>query len=205
MHPELLKKVLEALTAGDAAAALELLKEIVASAVAGDAGEPAADPSVNALAESAAAPAATTDPAAQDDKAMASALRQITCRQSAGEAIAALKEMYGTVQSLNADHARVDNASRIELVGDLVKLGVETPATAWEGEPENMKPVARLSAEPVESMRNRIAILRKSRPAEDESPKRPTAVLSAADQKRADAIQDPTHRARFIERRLGRS
>lgn len=205
MDPELLKKLLDTLTAGDAAAALELLKDVVASAAGAKPSGEAEAEGVNALAENAAAPTpAVGDPAAKDDKAMADALRQVTCRQSAGEAIAALRKLAADVQTLMADRARVENGSRLELIGDLVRLRAETPATAWEGDPEKMQPVARLRSESIDSLRTRVAKLRQERG--DEQPiERPIAALSAEDQARADAIKDPNHRERFIARRLGRN
>jgi phage I-like protein len=207
MNPELLKKLLDALTAGDSAAALELLKEVIA-AEASEPGEGAPGEATNALAENAAPPTPPTPPAAdaaaKDDKEMANALRQVTCRQSAGEAIAVLRQMAADVKTLMGERARVDMGSRVELIGDLVKLGAETPATAWDGDPDKMLPVARLRSESVDSLRNRIAILRQGR--ENEAPiERPTVALSADDQRRADSIKDPVHKERFIARRLGRA
>jgi hypothetical protein len=49
------------------------------------------------------------------------------------------------------------------LIAELVKLGVETPATAWEGDPSERKPVARLSVETLADMRTRVATLKASK------------------------------------------
>lgn len=169
MDPELIKKALGLLEAGDADGALALLKDLIASA-AGAAPEAAAPE--EAMAET---PETPENPAAPGEEPAAAAalsvLTQLTGKASAGEAVTWLRERFARIDTLDADRAALDLSSRRELIANLVELGVEFPSTAWEGDPAKRMPVKRLSDEPLESLRSRIALLQKARPASPKAPR----------------------------------
>lgn len=210
MDPAKIKAALDAIEAGDGDKAKELLKGLIADAASGDEGEAPAAPAEEPppaegeeLAE-----VADTPPAEEDDeeKAMAKALRKFAKCESAGEAIAKLEALEARVAAFDAEEAARDASSRRELVGELVKLGAETPATAWEGEPEKRVPVKRLADEAVDSLRARVKALSTTRkPTDLKPPASNGAQLSAADKKRADEITDPVKRAKFVALRQSRS
>lgn len=100
----------------------------------------------------------------QDEQAAGRALKRLTGCNSAGEAIKAFESLRARVDTLDAERAALELSSRRELVADLVKLGVELPATAWEGEPEKRNPCKRLMNEPIDDLRKRVAALKKARP-----------------------------------------
>lgn len=167
MNAEDVKKALAALKEGNADAALALLESLVASAASGDAGgdaggEPAASAADAALAEGADAPA--PKPEDEEETVAAKALKTLTGTKSLGEAIESLKTMTATVETLRAESAAIELSSRRELIAELVKLGIETPATAWEGKPEDRKPCKRLNAEPVAELRERVKLLKIANP-----------------------------------------
>jgi phage I-like protein len=188
MNPELIAKALEAIAKGDANAALELLKELVSAAASGGEppeGDPAADP-MAAAAPPAGDPAA--DPAKDPTKCGAPADAEITRLRAQvatlekGKADELVK-LRATVDGLQRDKDAADLAERKTLVASLVKLGAELPATAWEGDVANQKPVARLLSEPLDGLRARVTVLSGARPF---APERPTAevVTLTADQER---------------------
>jgi len=206
MDPAKVKAVIEALKAEDADAALGLLEDMLASAAGADEAAPAEEPAAPAEGE-ALAEGAEPPPSEEDDeeRAMARALKKFARCEGAGEAIAKLERLAKRIEAHDADVAVRDASSRRELVGRLVTLGAETPATAWEGEPDERKPVARLASEPVAEMRARVALLEASGPRAERAPAKREVQLSAADQARADAIQDPVKRARYVALRKSRS
>lgn len=145
MDPELVKKALALLESGDLDPAVAaFLKDLVASAAGAPAGE---TPPGEALAET---------PEPKPDEAMAAALA------SRDATIAALT---ARLDSADAERLAGETVERRALVGELVKLGSETPATAWEGPPEKHVVCKRLAAEPIADMKARVAALRAARPA----------------------------------------
>lgn len=62
------------------------------------------------------------------------------------------------VAELGAQIAKTESAERRALVGELVKLGAEIPATAWE-DSSATSPVKRLADEPLASLKDRVAKL----------------------------------------------
>lgn len=66
------------------------------------------------------------------------------------------------VATLAAKLTAFESAARRELVGELVKLGFEIPATAWEDEAGQV-PCERLRSESVESLKARVAKLSAAR------------------------------------------
>jgi hypothetical protein len=79
------------------------------------------------------------------------------------------KEHTERETKLAADRAAADNVERLRLVTQLITCGVEFPATAWErtaeGKPNISKPVARLTAEPLDALRDRVRIVREAKTA----------------------------------------
>ena len=120
---------------------------------------------------------------------------------------AEVKKLTERLSKLESERAASDSAERVKLVGELVKLGIEFPATAWEGKPEAKKPVARLAQEPIESLRSRVELHRKNAPSRGYTPPdgdAEVAQLSKQEQEAADKIKDPAAKQRFIEARLAR-
>jgi len=184
MDPELIQPALDALIAGDAAAALDILKNLIASAAGADSeGAPSEAP--DATAEAPDAPPEDMALAAEGVTALA-ALRRITGRTELREAIAELTAMRGTVAALAAERDAALLTERRDLVSELVRLGVEYPSTAWAGDASLRNPVARLSAEPIEGLRSRVAVYRANRPAG-------VAGLNAQPQE-SDGFEDDTER-----------
>jgi hypothetical protein len=196
MDPKLIQEALDALISGDDAKCAELLKSLVASAAG-------AEPSEAPSSDDAAPPNPEADAAA----ATVSQLCKLTGKASAGEVVALVTELLSAARKAKADQDLIDATSRVELVGELVKLGVEWPATAWQGDPKDKTPVARLASEPLADLRARVATLRALVPARIEAtaPKGTVAMLSAADQAEADKIKDPAQKERFIQLRLSRA
>jgi hypothetical protein len=170
MNPDVLKAALDALESGDLAKMTEALKAIIAAAGSDESGEaPPADATMaSADAPKPPAPGAPAPDAAATDKAAMSALLQVTGAKEPGEAVALLRKMRADVDALNANQAALDLSARRELIGELVAMRAETPATAWEGKAEDRKPVARLAAESVDSLRGRVVALRASQPRQPE-------------------------------------
>ncbi len=199
MDPELIKQILAVIASQDEKAALALMAEIATSMAGGDTGggdTPPAEP-LGEIAE--------TPPAPEEGQAAAAALTRLAGTASVGEAITALTARLARVDAIDAQQATLDLGSRRELIAELVKIGAETPATAWEGEPAQRMPVARLSAEPLADMRKRVASLKARVPTKATTPPTGggTTALSAADEARA-ANMTPAQRARFVELRASR-
>jgi hypothetical protein len=159
MDPAQLKKALDAIEAGDSAAALEILKALIASAASGGASDAMAEEPADAMAAGDAA-ATPPDPAAI---AASRELMRVTATATPGEAVIALGKMYAEVQTLAADRAALDLSARQGLVAELVVAGAETPATAW-ADADKRTPKARFMSEPIEELRERVALIKASRP-----------------------------------------
>lgn len=164
------KEAIEALKAEDGAKALELLESMIASAASGEeapADEPPADD---------APPAEMADepPPANDDqqamKAASEKLVKLTGKTSLLEALTDVEDWRVSHVTLTderakmaKEHAALELTERRKLIADLVKLGAETPATAWAGEAKKLVPVRRLSEEPIDGLRERVKSLLASR------------------------------------------
>lgn len=156
MDPEQAKAAVEALKNGDAAGALAILEAMIVAAVSGE--ETAeGDPSASDPAMAAAADPLAADPEPPPAKLAAlSALRSVTGCASLGEALIVLSAWKASRDVVAAQTAALDESTRGIMVGELVKLGAETPATAFaEG-----KMCARLTSEPIADMRTRLVSLR---------------------------------------------
>lgn len=199
MDPTKVKAALDALIAGNADECMVILKDLIAIA-AGAAAEDQAPASEDAL-------EGAPDPAAMlEAEELAKEVKKFCSRESAGECIAYLAQVRATLDKIEQDSARVELSARRELVGELVKLGAEVPATAWDGDSSQRNPVARLLSEPIDSLRGRVAQLRSVRKAAP-TPTPPaasdTSDLSPEDQQRA-AGMTPEVRSRFVALRRSR-
>ncbi len=207
MSPEILKKALAVSKEQDGAAALALIEEMIVEYASGEpAAEAPADPT-----------AAASDPPAptEEEKAM-TALSRTACdlvgAKSAGEAATRLKAIVDAHAEIEARARTLETSERRTLVADLVKIGAETPATAWENvdaEGDARAPKKRLADEPIAELRSRVEALRAANPRAarnvppvvkdgDESK------LGDYDRAKAAEIKDPEKRARFVSLRLAK-
>lgn len=193
MDPELVQKALDALESGDSAGALEILKQLIASA-AGAPVTPETPSSDDAMASA----------ADVEDKALANELRRFTGRTSAVEAIAELSRVKVDLDKIADNQKRLDDSARRELIGDLVKLGAETPATAW-ADRDNLTPVDRLAKEDLAGLRARVVALKAAKGSVSTEVKPPAKTedfqLSAYDQTLLSTLKTDEQKARFIAAR----
>lgn len=174
MDPKLIADALEALIAGDEAKCAEILKGLVVSAAGGDPSATDAEPPPAAEGAPDALPESLTQ-AASVLASLARAARELTGKDSVGEAVAALRSVFADRDAAAAREAEraavLDLSSRRELIATLVSIGAETPATAWartradgtECAAEDRVPCARLAAEPLAELRARTEALRVAR------------------------------------------
>lgn len=166
MDPKLVQEALDALVAEDDAKCAEILKSMLASAAGG--GAPPADPPTE---ESNAPPGEPPAPT-EEDQAMtvaASRLVTLTGKSELSEAIDEVETWRTAYLEREADRANVANqkaqlekSERRKLVGELVKLGAETPATAWSDD-DGSVPCKRLANEPIAELRERVKKLSSAR------------------------------------------
>lgn len=188
MDPKDVQAAIDALKNNDPAAALALLEKILVSAAGGMPAEDGAPPP-DATAGSAdpAAPVAMAKALCAELKARlladAGHLSQL-CKTLGKATIAEAFEDVGALVTMRAERVTSEKASedaqRAELVGELVKLGAELPATAW-ADPEKRIPVKRLAAESVPDLTTRVKALRASKGAP------PPAVRAPAEASDLDA------------------
>jgi len=186
MDPQQVKAALDILESGDGAKALEVLKALIASAAGAEPDATAEEP--EPMSENADAPADGGDED-EDDEKMAKLRR--------GDV--EIKRLRAQVDELLAEKAAADADARAELVGELVKLGVELPATAWEGDAEKRVPVKRLRDEALAELRKRVELLRGAKPANAGHAPPPTAEGLTAEQEKRAANMNPAQRARYVE------
>jgi hypothetical protein len=147
MDPELIKAALEAVAAGDEKKALEILKQMITSAAGGAPAE--------AAPEAASALEASGAPAPKTPEEEAKMLRAELAAAKANRDVAKLRAELDVIK---AERDAVEAAERADLVAELVRLSIETPATAWQGDPKDRKPKARFEAEPIAELRERVAL-----------------------------------------------
>ncbi len=163
--PEMIKAVIEALKNSDGEAALTLLEQMLTE----ESGEPA-EPGEGNPGDAAGEPAGTpptpagTPPSNAADAPATAMLLRVTGARNLAEAEPILRSAVTSARTIDADRMAVTMTARRELIVELIQLGAETPATAWEGRPEDRKPVARLVTETLEGMRARIVSLKARNP-----------------------------------------
>lgn len=180
MDPEQIKALIEAIKNQDGAAALSIAEAMLVAAASGNAAgetaesEPAADP-LAASAEPA--------PPTPEEKAREAALTLLTGATGPAEQTVFLTGLIAESAKRAEQIAALDMSSRRELVGELVKLSVEVPATAWVGDPKDRVVAPRLLAEPLPELRARVAVLKQAKVAPYTPPTRSTEIvtLSAVD------------------------
>lgn len=198
MDPNQIKAALEALIAGDAEKCMEILKAFVASAASGGA-PPASDPMGGD-------PGETTEA-----RELATAARSFTGRTAKLEVLAELNRLRTELDSFTAQRVADEAAARAELVGDLVKLGFELPATAWENASKGI-PVKRLRDEPLSDLRSRVNQMRQLRAVAPVAPSAPAPVPPVSgnadsltpEEEVLAARMTPAQRAEFTAIRLAR-
>lgn len=122
---------LDAVEKGDGNAAIEVLKALLAEMATGGAGAP------EAPAETAVDPMGEAPDGDKEELAQALDVAQKQSKR--------LDKMSEELRALKAKEDGRDNAERVELVTELVKLGRETPATAWEKDSAGAPVVGKLS------------------------------------------------------------
>ena len=209
MDPKLIAEALDALTAGDAEKCAEILKAVIASAAGAPADAGAGDGSGDGSGASTEATAEPPDPDPKKDEAeaMARALSSLLKVQGAAEVVAAVKALSADVAALKLSRDADEHNERVQLVGELVKLGAELPATAW-ADADKRVPVDVLRTMPMPALRARVEAFRKAPRAFAATPPAQgatgIAALSDEDRARAEQIKDPAARERFIVARLAR-
>jgi len=91
-------------------------------------------------------------------------------KEALDKVASALAKIGERVEALNKVEAERELKERQALTGELVKLGVEFPSTAWEGDPSKMVPAKRLQSEPIAELRSRVEIYRSCAPKRPEPP-----------------------------------
>lgn len=157
LSPEEAKKAVDVLASQDGAAALLLVQEILTSAASGDA---APAPEGSDAAPELADPTVAPEGAPADDKKKAEATALTMLSTLTG--VADPHEVITRFRAMSDSLAASDLETRRDLVGKLVVLGRETPATAWDGNPEARKPKARFLSEPIAELRDRVAQFEKT-------------------------------------------
>lgn len=199
MDPEKVKAAIEALKNEDAAAALALLEDMLVSAASGGAAESAE----LAVEENPVSENPEDEEAPEEATALTATLLTLSGKKTAGEAAAFFTKLVADVKATQARQAVLDLSERRGLIADLVKLGAETPATAWVGAAKDRKPCDRLANEDIDGMRARVESLKASRPKGFEAPDAPTAdeviTLTAAEE--AYCAKRNITPAQFIARR----
>jgi hypothetical protein len=160
------------------------LKQLIAEAASGGASDAASEePADGAESEA---------PTASQDAALVAAGRMamtLTGADSAGQALemlgkafAASRQLAEREEQLAADRAALEGDERRGLVVQLIKLGAETPATAWTG--DDAKTICkRLSDEPIAEMRVRVKAL------STKAPRRPTVKPPVIAPKTFDGVE----------------
>lgn len=153
-----IKAVLDAHAADDHEALKAASADLIAALAA-----PGSESTETPIEPLAADPLAADPEPAPAKLAALSAIRDLTGCAGLSEAVALLSAWKADRDAEEGKAKVFEDASRLGLVSELVKLNVETPATAWTGEGKDRKLVARLSAESVADMRNRIAQIKAAR------------------------------------------
>lgn len=183
MDPELIMQAIKALKEQDADAALALLEQLISEA-AGAASEPEPPAEGDALAG---APDGEEPPAALGE--LSAVLASAFGTTEAAQIGARLGVMIKRIERFDRDVAAVELGDRRSAIADLVRLGAETPATAWSGDPSKRVPVARLAGEPLPDLRRRVELLSASRPGAIRAPMSGAPAQRITDADRAGAVK----------------
>lgn len=160
MDPEQLQAAIAAIKEGSGDDALAILEAMLIGGASSEVQEAAAEPAPT----DASALASDTDEPAEEEKpsALSAALRAATGATSDQDVLAHFVTLSAKVDKLETDSAALELTTRRGLIAQLVKCNAETPATAWEGKPEDRNPCKRLSAEPIADLRVRVDAMSKA-------------------------------------------
>jgi len=205
MDPDVVKEALEALIAGDADACAEILKKLIA----GEDATADADSGGEALKEAPDADKEEKEKEKEKDVAALSvALRSALKVDNSREVLAEVKRMRSEIDALQLSRSAEERNDRIALVGELVVLGAELPATAWS-DSEKLIPSPGLAAMSLSDLKNRVELFRAAPRAQAVRPPARgaggVAALSDLERARADEIENPAAKARFVAARLARA
>jgi phage I-like protein len=209
LDPEKVKAILAALKEGDAESAMAICEALLVDAASGEA--PAAEPAPEAPApEAAAAPApAEGEEEDEEDKpaemAAAARIMRLSGKTSVAAAVDEIEAWRASHLELEAGRAKLaaerealEGAERKAQIAELIKLGAETPATAWaDPMAKTLKPCKRLASEPLAELRERVKALSAGR-TESKNPKpaaKNTRTIAGAELSE-DEIQRVTSRAK---------
>lgn len=173
MSPELAAEAVTIIESGDGAQALELLKKLITEQLGGETEEePGSSESEGE------APAASDETAAE--------LSSITGETDVKKALSVLKSWKRVIDETASASKTVELNERKSLVGKLVQLGAETPATAYEEDGSRL--TERLSKEPLASLKARVAALSALKRPAARPPVKTVAAPSAKDIAGAKAL-----------------
>jgi hypothetical protein len=167
MDAEQIKALIEAIKNKDGDAALAIAEAMLVSAASGEAAPAASGGEGDPLAAS-----AEPTPPTPEEKALEATLTLLTGADGPAERNAFLTKLVEERKAHAERVATLELSSRFELVAELVKLGVEFPSTAFEGDPADRKLVARLSSESIADLRARVAVVKKAKGAAPTPPAR---------------------------------
>lgn len=196
MTPEQFAQIAEALGLGadanveDVLATIAAMVKKIQDAANGNAEAPAEEPPAET--EAPAVAAAPPVVAASKVRAAVRTLARLTSKADLSEMVREVEawrashvELESKRASLAKDRETLEASERRRLTGDLVKLGFETPATAWSDD-AGTKPAEPWASMPMEQLRARVAKLSKAkgiapttepRPATSQRPSGETAVM----------------------------
>lgn len=195
MTPEQAKKAIAAVKEQSGDAALALVESLLADALgAGGMGddEPPAEPLEDAPPE----------PAPEDEKAAMAALRSMLRVHKGVDLVGEVKRLTSEVAAIRLEREAETRNERLDLVGELVKLGAELPSTAWK-DPDKREPVESLATMPMAALRSRVAAFRAAPRVELKAPEGEAVELTAKERELASKMTDE-QRARFLEARNAR-
>jgi phage I-like protein len=142
-----------------------------------------------------------------DMSAAANRIVALTGRGSLAESVSAIeawRESHLALEAdrakLEADRAKLEASERRGLVADLVKLGVEIPATAWSDQ-KGTVPVKRLADEPLPDLRSRVAALRAARVGAPSAPKVPASPASGGEHEVPERLRGKVDPAKYAAMR----
>lgn len=177
MDPALTKKALDVVAAGDAEAALALLKDVLAAAASGDPDattEDAPPPMCDGGADETTEAAATTEPAKEEDKQAVAAsiswLTRATGKTSLSASIEEVKvwkashlKLEAEEQRLAKDRAALEADERRRLYAELVTAGRRAPSTVWADE-KAKKPKSYLASMTIAELREHVSEAKSAAP-----------------------------------------
>lgn len=188
MSVEDVKKAIAAIREDNGDAALTILENIVAAAASGGA-EPAPDPGMDPLPASDPAPMPGDDKSEDEAETLAAASRLITLTggkslSDSFELVASWKKSHDSLTAERAvlalQRSALESEERDRLTAQLVVLGSETPATAWQDptvatDLKKRRPSEFLAAVPLAALRARVERL-SADPTKPRQPRAPSTI-----------------------------